>query len=65
MRAAIITINTARAAGEGTDETGPALAAFAAELGGEIAGTDLIPDDRRRSRNACATGATRNLSTWC
>jgi molybdenum cofactor synthesis domain-containing protein len=46
MRAAIITISTSKANGEGTDESGPALADFARSLGAEIAGSDLIPDDR-------------------
>jgi molybdopterin adenylyltransferase len=46
MRAAIITISTSKAAGEGEDESGPLLVALAEELGAEIAGTDLIPDER-------------------
>ena len=46
MRAAIITISTSKAAGEGEDESGPRLAALAEELGAEIAGMDLIPDER-------------------
>jgi molybdenum cofactor synthesis domain-containing protein len=45
-RAAIITISTSKAAGEGQDESGPRLAALAEGLGAEIAGRDLIPDDR-------------------
>ncbi len=45
-RAAIITISTSKAAGEGEDESGPRLAALAEQLGAEIAGRDLIPDDR-------------------
>jgi molybdopterin adenylyltransferase len=46
MRAAIITISTSKAAGEGEDESGPRLAALAVELGAEVAGADLIPDER-------------------
>ena len=46
MRAAIITVSTSKAAGVGQDESGPRLAAFAQELGAEIAGQDLIPDER-------------------
>ena len=46
MRAAIVTISTSKAAGEGTDESGPALVEFARGLGAEIAGTDLVPDER-------------------
>jgi molybdopterin adenylyltransferase len=45
-RAAIITVSTSKAAGEGKDESGPRLAALAEQLGAEIAGRDLIPDDR-------------------
>ena len=46
MRAAILTISTSRAAGEGGDESGDALARFAGSLGAEIAGREVIPDDR-------------------
>jgi molybdopterin adenylyltransferase len=48
VRAAIVTISTSKAAGEGRDEGGPRLAALAEELGAQIAGRDLIPDDRAR-----------------
>ncbi len=48
MRAAIITISTSKAAGQGEDESGPRLVAFAEDLGAEIAGTDLIPDERAK-----------------
>lgn len=57
MRAAVITINSARAAGERTDETGPALAAFVAQIGGEVAGTDVIPDEREQIES--------RLRHWC
>ncbi len=46
MRAAIVTISTSRAAGEGGDESGDALAEFASGLGAEIAGREVITDDR-------------------
>jgi molybdopterin adenylyltransferase len=46
MRAAIVTISTSKANGQGSDESGPALAEFARELGAEIAASELIPDDR-------------------
>ena len=46
MRAAILTVSTSRAAGEGADEGGDALAEYAAALGAEIAGREVIPDDR-------------------
>jgi molybdenum cofactor synthesis domain-containing protein len=45
-RAAIVTISTSKAAGVGRDESGPRLAALAQRLGLELAGEDLIPDDR-------------------
>jgi molybdopterin adenylyltransferase len=48
MRAAIITISTSKAEGEGEDESGPRLAALAVELGAEVVGADLIPDERAR-----------------
>jgi molybdenum cofactor synthesis domain-containing protein len=46
MRVAIITISTSKARGDGTDESGPALEDFARSLGAEVAGADLVPDDR-------------------
>jgi molybdopterin adenylyltransferase len=46
MRAAIITISTSKSAGEGPDTSGSRLAGLAERLGAEIAGRDLIPDDR-------------------
>lgn len=46
MRAAIVTISSSKARGEGTDESGPALLEFARSLGAEVEGTDVIPDDR-------------------
>jgi molybdopterin adenylyltransferase len=48
MRAAILTISTSRAAGGGEDRSGEALAAFAGDLGAEIAAREVIPDDRDR-----------------
>ena len=46
MRAAILTISTSRAAGEGDDESGDGLARLASSLGAEIAGREVITDDR-------------------
>jgi molybdopterin adenylyltransferase len=46
VRAAVVTISSSKARGEGTDESGPALVAFARSLGAEVEGTDVIPDDR-------------------
>jgi len=44
--AAVLTISTSRAAGEGADEGGEALAAFAERLGAHVVGTEVIPDER-------------------
>jgi molybdopterin adenylyltransferase len=46
MRAALITVSTSRAEGGGGDESGERLAAFAAGLGAEVAGREVIADDR-------------------
>jgi molybdenum cofactor synthesis domain-containing protein len=46
VRAAIVTISSSKARGEGTDESGRALVEFARSLGAEVEGTDLIPDDQ-------------------
>lgn len=51
MRAAIVTISSSRAGGQpdeqpSDDESGRRLAEFAERLGGEVAGRDLIADDR-------------------
>jgi molybdopterin adenylyltransferase len=46
MRAALLTISTSKAAGEGRDQSGERLAAFAARLGAEIAGAEILSDDR-------------------
>jgi molybdopterin adenylyltransferase len=45
-RAAIVTISTSKAAGEGRDESGPRLVKLAQRLGLEVAGRDLITDER-------------------
>jgi molybdenum cofactor synthesis domain-containing protein len=46
VRTAIVTISTSRAAGRGHDESGERLAALALRLGGEVAGREVIPDER-------------------
>jgi molybdopterin adenylyltransferase len=46
LLAAIVTVSTSKAAGEGEDESGRHLAAFAEGLGAEIAGRELVTDDR-------------------
>jgi molybdopterin adenylyltransferase len=46
MRAALITISTSRSLAGGSDESGERLLALGSELGAEIAGRELIGDDR-------------------
>ena len=46
MRAALITISSSKARGEGHDESGERLAELATRLGVEIAGREILPDDR-------------------
>jgi molybdopterin adenylyltransferase len=46
-RAAIVTISTSKAAGGGLDESGPRLAALAQRLGLQLAGQEVIPDERK------------------
>jgi molybdenum cofactor synthesis domain-containing protein len=45
--AAVLTISTSRAAGEATDEGGPALESLVRSLGLEVATGETISDDRR------------------
>jgi len=44
MRAAVLTVSTSRTAA--TDECGPELARWVAGLGLELAGREIVPDDR-------------------
>lgn len=46
MRAALLTVSTSKARGEGHDESGERLRAFAERLGAEVAGAETLPDDR-------------------
>ncbi len=46
MRGAILVVSTSKAAGRGEDRGGPALQSWLAELGIELAGLEVIPDDR-------------------
>jgi molybdenum cofactor synthesis domain-containing protein len=48
MRAALLTVSTSKARGEGKDESGAALAEFVAGLGLEVAAREVVADDRRR-----------------
>jgi molybdopterin adenylyltransferase len=47
VRAAILTVSTSKVAGEGEDESGARLAAFAERLGAEVAGAETVPDEQR------------------
>ena len=57
MRAAVITVSTSRSAGEREDESGDALAALAERTGLEVAGREVIPDER--------TLIAGRLRHWC
>ncbi len=46
MRAAVLTISTSLAAGDGADHSGPRLAALLAQAGCEVAPVEVLPDDR-------------------
>lgn len=46
MRAALLTISSSRARGEGTDEAGPELERLALALGLEVAARELVADER-------------------
>ena len=56
MRAAVVTISTSKAAGEGDDESGPLLEEFARRLGARAVSRELLPDDR-----GAIEGALRRL----
>ena len=45
-RAAVITVSTSKASGEGEDESGAALCELVTRLGLDLAGRELIPDNR-------------------
>ncbi len=45
-KAAILTVSTSRADGDGEDLSGDGLAAFASGIGAEVVGRDLIADER-------------------
>ncbi|HZA90585.1 MAG TPA: MogA/MoaB family molybdenum cofactor biosynthesis protein [Solirubrobacterales bacterium] len=46
MRAAVVTISTSKARGEGEDESGRKLTELASRIGAEVVGPEVIPDDR-------------------
>jgi cyclic pyranopterin phosphate synthase len=55
--AALVTVSTSKAAGHGTDESGPRLRALAERLGLEVISEEILGDDRRaieiRLRQLC------------
>ncbi|MEX0993847.1 MAG: MogA/MoaB family molybdenum cofactor biosynthesis protein [Solirubrobacterales bacterium] len=61
MRAAIVTVSTSRASGDGEDESGPALAEFARSLGLKVAATEIVPDEREQIESALR----RHADTGC
>jgi molybdopterin adenylyltransferase len=46
VRAAVITISSTLARGEGEDESGPALVAFAERVGARVVDHETVPDER-------------------
>ena len=46
MKAAVLTVSTSKAAGEGADESGARLAAVAEKVGLDIVAREVLPDDR-------------------
>ena len=48
MRAALITVSSSKAGGEGRDESGERLRALATRLGADVAGAEIVGDDRER-----------------
>jgi molybdopterin adenylyltransferase len=46
VRVAVLTVSSSRAAGGGSDESGDALAGFVAEMGGMLAGREVVADNR-------------------
>ena len=67
FRAAVITVSTSKARGEGEDTSGPALAAYAERLGAEVVGSEVIADDREliaeRLRHWCDEGGCELVLT--
>ncbi|MGE5409008.1 MAG: MogA/MoaB family molybdenum cofactor biosynthesis protein [Syntrophothermus sp.] len=46
MRAALLTVSSSKSRGEGEDESGARLAELAERLGLEVAGREVLPDER-------------------
>lgn len=67
MRAAVLTISTSLARGEGEDVSGPLLARHATGAGCEVGGVEVLPDDRAaivgRLRELVAAGVSFVFTT--
>ncbi|MCA1595450.1 MAG: MogA/MoaB family molybdenum cofactor biosynthesis protein [Chloroflexi bacterium] len=59
MRVAVITISDRCSSGEAVDESGPAVAAAAAEQGWEVVSSSIVPDDQGEIGAAIRDGADR------
>jgi molybdopterin adenylyltransferase len=46
VRAAVLTISTSKARGDGEDESGRRLTELASRIGADVIGAEVIPDDR-------------------
>jgi molybdenum cofactor synthesis domain-containing protein len=46
MKAAVLTVSSSKAAGEGADESGPELAALAERVGLDVVAREVVADDR-------------------
>ena len=65
--AAVLTISTSKARGDGEDLSGPALAGFAERVGATVVGAEVIPDEREliegRLRFWCDEGGCELILT--
>lgn len=61
-RAVVVTVSDRASAGVYEDETGPAVAAFLAGHGYEVAGTLVVPDDRPRIEAALKGAAEKEAA---
>jgi molybdopterin adenylyltransferase len=57
MRAALITVSTSKAEGQGKDESGARLRAFAEGLGLDVIAAEIVPDQQSR--------VEERLRHWC
>jgi molybdopterin adenylyltransferase len=56
MKAAVLTVSTSKAAGEGNDESGPRLAELAERIGLDVVEREVVADDR--------TAIAERLRAW-